>query len=63
MLSKNKIFILRSISKDSNVADPVKSIAKKSRINKCIIGSNFSVGDNSKINFSYLFDNITIGKE
>jgi NDP-sugar pyrophosphorylase family protein len=63
ILSIQKFIINRSISKDTYVADPVKSIAKKSRINKCIVGTNFSVGDNTKVNFSYLFDNITIEKE
>jgi hypothetical protein len=54
---------IESISMDSYVADPIRNIGDKSRINRCVTGVNIQVSEKSKINYSLLFDDIKIGKE
>ena len=54
---------IEAVSIDSYVSDPIKQISKKSRIGLCSIGSELTLNENSKIQFSVCFDEVTVGKE
>ncbi len=54
---------IESITLDSLVADPIVNIEKKARVTKSTVGANLSLGANSKITYSLLFENVKIGKE
>ncbi len=54
---------IRSISLDSLVADPILAIGKKARMNKCVVGINLSLMENSKLTYCLIYDNVKIGKK
>jgi hypothetical protein len=53
-----------AISADSYVCDLVRQISsKKSNIISSSIGQDFTLNENSKVQFSLCYDNVSIGKE
>lgn len=52
---------IEPITLDSLVANPITSIAKKSKVVKSVIGSNLNLGGNSKITYSIAGNNVKIG--
>jgi hypothetical protein len=54
---------IEAISIDSYVSDPIKQISRKSRIGQSSVGQDFTLSDNSKVQFSLAYDNVTVGKE
>lgn len=48
---------------DSIVAVPFEKIDAMSKISKSVIGSDFSMKDNSKITSSILMNNVKVGRE
>jgi hypothetical protein len=54
---------IEPITLDSLVAHPVNSLAKKSKIVKSVVGTNFELGGSSKVTYSLLGNNVKIGSK